>query len=127
MHLIAHLFATALIAPYAALAVGFLLIGHLAGAKGLWEVLDRLVTAFDWMIPWGVVSFVLLLAFLGLAFCFQSMRVIASASVAGLGLLSLAVLVFYRQTAVLPGELLFLLPCIAAVAISVWQVKSLGS
>jgi len=127
LRIIAHLLATALITPYVALAVAFLVVGHLAGAKGLWDLIDRLVTSLDWFIPWGVVSFVLLLASLGLAFCWSSLRMIASVSVAVLGLLSLGVIAFYHQSSLSPGELLFMLPGIAAVALCLWQTRSLPS
>ena len=120
-----HVLATLVVAPYAALAVGFLAIGRVAASKGLWEILDAVLQSFIAIMSWGIYAFAAVVVAIAATGCISATRVAASAALAALAGLSLLILLFHRTTTVDAGELLFMLPCFAALVFGIWRVRVL--
>lgn len=123
MNALLHLVATAIVAPYAALALAFLIVGRVAASKGLWAILDTVVTIASWVIPWGVLAFVLLFAAIGAMGFFAQTRLAAAAALLALGAASLGVLLFYGAGSIGIDEAVFLSPCVAAAIGCAWQLQ----
>lgn len=118
-----HVLATLVVAPYAALAVGFLAIGRVASSKGIWEILDAVLQSFIAIMSWGIYAFAAVVVAIAVTGCISASRVAASAALTALAGLSLLILLFYRATPVDAGELLFMLPCFAALAFAIWRAR----
>ena len=116
-----HVLATLVVAPYAALAVGFLAIGRVAASKGLWEILDAVLQSFIAIMSWGIYAFAAIVVAVAAMGCFDRTRTAASAVLAALAGVSLLILLFHRTTPVEAGELVFMLPCLAALAFGIWR------
>lgn len=122
MNPLLHLLATAIVVPYAALALLFLIVGRVAASKGLWDIIDTVVTIASWVIPWGVIAFVVVFASIGVMGFFEQARLAAAAALLALGAASLGVLLFYRAGSIGVDEVVFLTPAIAAALASAWQL-----
>lgn len=116
-----HVLATLLVAPYAALAVFFLAVGRVASTKGLWEILDAALLSFNAIMSWGIYTFAAVVVAVAAMGCFDRTRAAASAALAALAGVSLLILLFHRTTPVEAGELVFMLPCLAALAYGIWR------
>jgi hypothetical protein len=115
-----HLLGTVAVAPYALLAIAFLLIGQLASSKSLGALLWTLLTQFVWVIPWGALGFAAaLLLIAGLGFSVH-LRWVGYLALFLVSLASLLILVIVPGDAIDLGSLLFLAPCIAVLAASAW-------
>ena len=113
----AHILATLVVAPYVALAVGFLLLGHAISrgtAGGTGGFLLALLDIFIWMVPWGVLVLVTSLLLVGAMYFSRGTRVAASAALVGISFATLAVLVAVPTGWPDAGQIVFMLPCAAA-------------
>jgi hypothetical protein len=116
-----HVLATLVVAPYAALAVFFLEVGRVASTRGLWEILDTALLSFNAILSWGIYAFAAIVVAVAAMGCFDRTRTAASAALAALAGVSLLILLFHRTTPVAAGELVFMLPCLAALAFGIWR------
>lgn len=116
-----HVLATLVAAPYAALAVFFVAIGRVASTKGLWEILDTALLSLNAILSWGIYALAAIIAAVAAMGCFDRTRTAASAALAALAGVSLLILLFHRTTPVQAGELVFMLPCLAALAFGIWR------
>lgn len=115
---ILHALATLAVAPYAVLALGFLLVGRVVASGSIWQALDVMLTAALWLVPWGAIGFVLAtLALAGFGFAAEYRR-IASAILAAIAVATLLVLILMPAHWPGIGELLFLAPCIGVAAVA---------
>jgi len=89
-----HVLATLVVAPYAALAVGFLAVGRVAASKGLWEILDVVFQSFVALMSWGIYAFAAVILLIAATGCISAARVAASIALAALAGLSLLILLF---------------------------------
>lgn len=121
----AHLLATLVLAPYVALAVGFLLLGHAISrgtAGGTGGFLLALLDIFIWMVPWGVLVLVAVLLLVGAMYFSPGTRLAASAGLVGISLATLVVLVAVPSGWPDLGQVVFMLPCAAAGAVGAWNL-----
>lgn len=112
-----HILATLVVAPYVALAVGFLLLGHAisrgtSGRTG--GFLLALLDIFVWMVPWGVLTFVTTMLLVGAMYFSPGTRVAASGALVGISIATLVVLVAVPTGWPDAGQVVFMLPCAAA-------------
>ena len=114
--------ATLVVAPYLALATGFLLLGHAISRGTLGGFLLALLDIFLWMVPWGLLALVTLLVLVAALFFRRRTRALASAALAGIAAASLAVIVAVPAGIPDAGQLVFLLPCAAAGAVGAWNL-----
>lgn len=127
MHALLHSIGAVFVLPYVALAGMFLLVGEVARAKGVFGILDVLLTHANWFVRGGMYGLALLwLVLLGMGFIPQLQRA-GSLSLCLLAGASLVVLVTLQTSRVEFGQWLFLLPCAAVVATSAWLFVRAGS
>lgn len=121
-----HVLSTLVVAPYAALAVGFLMIGRMASQRGLWDALDALLVDLNRVLSWGVFVFALVfLAIAGLGIFDRHART-ASAALALVAAISLAILLVLGSGPMEAGQWFFLVPCIVALGVACRQVLRRG-
>jgi hypothetical protein len=115
-----HVLGTLLLVPYLIFAAGFLLLGRAISRGSLWGFFDTLLQEAVWIIPWGALAaagFILAVAALGV---FPESRRLGGACLAVLAAGSLIVLVTMASTPVGSGDVPFLAPCVAVLALGVW-------
>ena len=95
-----HVIGTLVVAPYAALALGFLAIGRLAGSSDLWDLFDRMVQAAAWFMPWGALGFVTLFIVVAGLGAVADTRAIGRRALFALSVAVLGILVLYRPSAI---------------------------
>ena len=122
MRAAAHVLATLVLAPYVALAVGFLLLGHLLSRGSLGGFVLALLDIFIWMVPWGVLALVTVLLLLGALYFSPGTRILASAGLIGTSFATLAVLVAVPTGWPDAGQLVFMVPCAAAGGVGAWNL-----
>ena len=115
-----HVLSVLLLLPYLVLAIVFVLLGQLIASGGLLAMLGALLDQFIWIVPWGLLGFVVgVLVLMGLGFGARTLWFAALAT----GLLataSLLVLLLWPGNAVDGDTLLFLLPCVVALGLGFW-------
>ena len=111
-----------MLAPYAALAVGFLLLGHAISTGSLGGFLLALLDIFLWMVPWGLLAFVLVLAGVAALGVPARWRRGGGACLALISLGALAVIVGVPSGKLDAAQVLFLVPCIAAGGFGGWEL-----
>ena len=114
-----------MLAPYVALAVGFLLLGHVISrgtSGGIGGLLLALLDIFIWMVPWGVLALVTVLLMVGGMVFSPGTRVVASAALAGISIATLAILIAVPTGWPDLGQFIFMLPCAAAGAVGAWNL-----
>ena len=115
-----HIVATIIVIPYAVLAVGFLGLRYAIGDGSVFGFFERLLEEASWLVPWGVAGLVvgfLVLAALGLV---RRLRGLGGLLLAVIALVSIVVIVGWRGSAVTTDEVVFLLPCVAALLFGGW-------
>jgi hypothetical protein len=126
MHGALHAMATAIALPYALLAVCFAMVGELARARGLSGVVDALLAHAAWFVSWGVYLIPLAsLAALSIAAAgfFSRLRRVAALSLIVLSGSSLLTIVLLHAGPLDSGHLLFLLPCVGVLLVSIWLFR----
>ena len=119
-----HVLATLLLAPYVALAILLLAFGHATSRGSLWGFLDAVLNHALWIIPWGVIGFVVaVLAIAGLGIARRT-RVFASALLCALAVVSPIVLVAVTGSRLDAERIIFLAPCIAVAIFGGWRVRA---
>ena len=116
IHSLLHFTASVLVLPYVALAGFFLLVGEAARAKGLIALLDVALFQASWIFRWGIYSIPLLWLVLVLAGFVTRFRRMGALIVCLLATGSLLILVVLQTSPMEPGQLLFLIPCLAVAA-----------
>ncbi len=124
---ILHLLATLVVAPYAVLALGFVLVGRVASTQGLWNIVDLVFGQMLGLLSWGVYLFAAVLLAVAAAGFIAPLRLVGAGALVLLAALSLAILLFWRTAPVAGGELLFMLPCAVALGFGAWQLRALLS
>lgn len=123
MHGVLHLLGTVIVIPYALLAGWFLMVGEVARARGLWGVLDAVLTQFHWMLGWGIYAIPFAfacLAVLGFIAALRRLGLLLLALIASASLLTIGLL---HSGGLGMGELLFLSPCALILAICAWLYR----
>jgi hypothetical protein len=118
-----HVLATLLLAPYVALAIILLAFGHATSRGSLWGFIDALANHALWIIPWGIIGFVVgivVVAGLGVA---RRTRVLAAALLCALAVASPIILVAVSGSRLDADAIVFLLPCIAVAIFGGWRVN----
>ena len=121
----AHILAALVVAPYVALAVGFLLLGHAISrgtAGGLGGLLLALLDIFIWMVPWGILILITGLLLVVAMYFSPGTRVAASAALVGISIATLVVLVAMPTGWPDAGQILFMLPCAAAGVVGAFNL-----
>lgn len=112
--------ATLVVLPYALLAALFLLIGEAAKTQGLLELIDVLATHANWIFQWGIYGLVVLFFALLLLAFMPRLRRMAALCLCLIAVGSVLVICTLNSTVIGPGQLLFLLPCVAAAILGAW-------
>jgi hypothetical protein len=120
MHGFLHVVATAVLAPYAALAAAFLVLGHAIAQRDLWSLVDTLLQHALWIMPWGLVGFALALVAIAVLGAVPHSRWIGAAILGALAAASLVVLVTLESGPLDAGGIVFLLPAVAVLAYAAW-------
>jgi hypothetical protein len=111
-----HVLSVLLLLPYLVLAIMFVLLGPADRQRWLWAMLDALLTQFIWIVPWGLLGFVVgVLVLIGLGFGARTLWFAALAT----GLLataSLMVLLLYPATRWTGANCCSCCPCVVALA-----------
>jgi hypothetical protein len=120
MRVALYLLATVVLLPYVLLATGFILFGHILSGGTLLSLFDALLTAALWLIPWGVlalaIAFLALLA-LGLS---DRLRWLGGLCLSAIACGCTATILLLSTTAIEPGQVLFMLPCMMIVVLGAW-------
>ena len=115
-----HVLSVLLLLPYLVLACVFLLIGRLAASTGLFGILGTLLDQFIWIVPWGLLAFVVaVLVLIGLGFGARTLW-FAGLAVGLLGTASLLVILLLPGGGIESDQWLFLLPCAIALGLGFW-------
>jgi hypothetical protein len=106
--------------PYATLAAGFLLVDHVAGRGSPVGMLDALVAAGVFFMPWGAIAmagaFGVIVA-LGITARYRWLGAACTCLVADVSIL---VLVIVTRSVTSPGQWLFMVPCFIVAGYAGW-------
>src|SRR5215468_7822461 len=119
-----HILATIVLVPYLVLALGFLLIGHVIASGSLLDALDTLLTHANWLIPWGVIGFVVGIVLLAIFGAMPSTRLAAAICLTVLGAGTMIVLIVMTSPPADVDALLFFIPCALALVAGAWIAKA---
>jgi len=119
-----HVLATIVLVPYMVLAIAFLLLGHIVSSGSILAALDALLTQAVWLVPWGIIGFVVGIVLLAIFGAMPSTRLPAAICLTILGVGAMLVLLVMTSSPVDADALLFLLPCALALAGSAWIVRA---
>ena len=126
MHAVLHVLATLLLLPYVLLAIAFLLLEQAIGDGTLSTLLATLLSQALWLIPWGVLGFLIF------AIALAALGMHPASRRLGGFLLCLVAVVCIVLIIVKPAEpvgldaLLFLSPCILVAAYGAWMAFAEG-
>lgn len=123
MHGVLHLLGTVVVIPYTLLAGWFVMIGEVAEARGLWAVLDAFLTQLNWVAGWGIYAIPLAFACLAALGFVAGLRRVGALLLSLLATASLLTIGLLHSGGLGPGELLFLAPCAAVLAVSAWLYR----
>ena len=119
-----HVVATLALVPYLVLAAAFLILGHTIGAGSPWNMLDTLLAHALWIVPWGAIGFAVVILTIAVLGTRASTRRLGAFLVALLAAGALVVLVALGSGPLDAGQVLFLVPCLAALACAAWLVHA---
>ncbi len=119
MRAVFHVLATIVVVPYVLLATGFLLLGQAINSGSILAFFDTLITQFVWIMPWGILGFVLGLLVLATLGLFPPTRWLAGLLLGLLAGSSLLIILFFDRS-LDSGKFLFLLPCLLVVLFATW-------
>jgi hypothetical protein len=115
-----HVLATLVLAPYAVLALGFLLLGNAISTGSIGGFFLRLLDFFLVLVPWGMLGLLaMFLTVAGLGMVERTRRT-GGALVAAIGAACMATIAIVPDAALEADALFFLLPCAAAAAFGAW-------
>lgn len=123
MHGVLHLLGTVIVIPYAMLAGWFAMVGEVARARGLWAILDAFLAQVNWLAGWGIYAIPLAFACLAAMGFIPRFRRLGAILLAVLSCASLLTVGLLHSGGLGPGELLFLAPCAASLALSAWLYR----
>jgi len=106
--------------PYVLLAAMFLLVREAAGTRGMPELIDVVLAHATWILQWGIYAFVALYCALVLLAFLPGLRRTGALCIFLLAAGSVLVICALHSTAIGAGEILFLLPCVAAAFLGAW-------
>jgi len=115
-----YLLCTLVLLPYLALAAWFLIIGDVIAAGSLASALTTLLSHALWLFPWGLLGIaagIIAIAALGVT---ESARWLGGLCLFALAGACLFIVIAGNPSAIGPGELLFLLPCLAILIFGGW-------
>ena len=115
-----HVLATLVAVPYLLLASAFLILGQAIGAGSMWDVLDLLLAHALWIIPWGAIGFVVVIATVAVLGAYAPTRTLGGILLAVLAAGALVVLVTLNSGPLEAGQVVFLVPCVASLACGLW-------
>ena len=127
MNAFLHTLGTVVVLPYMLLAVAFLVIGDVARTRGLFAVIDVVLFHADWIVRWGMFGSPVFLTAILVAGFLPSLQRIGSVCLSLIALGSLGVICALNSTRIGLEEVIFLLPCIAVMGVSAWQVVRKGA
>jgi hypothetical protein len=115
-----HLLCTIMLIPYLLLAAWFLILGDAIAGGSLAAFLMTLLSHALWLIPWGLLGLtagIVAVAALGMI---EAARWLGGLCLFVLATGCLFVVIVGNPAAIGPGELLFLMPCIAIGIFGGW-------
>jgi hypothetical protein len=121
---LAHLVATVVALPYALLSAAFLIVGQAARAKGLFAVLNVVLTNADRLARWGIYVIPVLYLALAVAGFAPGLRRASAVCLLALSASSLVILVTMPTSKATAGQWLFLAPCAAVIGVSAWLYRA---
>lgn len=120
MHALLHIIGTLVVLPYLLLAVAFLLIGDIARTRGLLAIIDTIANHANWILRWGLYGLpVIALAFMAFGLI-PSLQRSCAAVLFLVALGSLGIICWLHSGRLELGQIVFLLPCVAVIAMSAW-------
>ena len=120
MHSILHVLGTLVVLPYLLLAAAFLLMSDVARTRGLFEILTVVANHANWILRWGIYGLPVVMLALLVAGLIPSWQRGSAAVLFLVALGSLAVIGLLHSGKLELGHYVFLLPCVAVVAVSAW-------
>ena len=118
-----HVLATLLVAPYVALAILFLVIGHVTSRGSLWGFIDALLNHALWIVPWGIIGFAVGVIGISALGIIRETRAFAAALLCALAVAAPAVLVAISGSRLDADAILFLAPCAAVAIFGGWRLR----
>ena len=121
-----HVLATLALLPYVLLATAFVLLEQAIGDGTLSALLATLLAQVLWLVPWGLLGFLIgtaLLAALGLH---PASRWVGGLVLCVLALAAIAVVTVKPTAPVEVEDLIFLLPCLLVAVYGAWTVIAEG-
>ncbi len=120
MHSILHVLGTLVVLPYLLLAAAFLLMSDVARTRGLFEIMAVVANHANWILRWGIYGLPVVMLALLVAGLIPSWQRGSTAVLFLVALGSLAVIGLLHSGKLELGHYVFLLPCVAVVAVSAW-------
>lgn len=120
MHAILHIVGTLVVLPYLLLAAAFLLIGDIAQTRGLFAAIDTVANHANWILRWGIYGLPVLTVALLVAGVLPSFQRGSAAVLFLVALGSLGIICTLHSGRLELGQIVFLLPCVAVLAMSAW-------
>lgn len=120
MHSILHVLGTLVVLPYLLLAAAFLLISDVARTRGLLEIITVVANHANWILRWGIYGLPIVMLALLVAGLIPSWQRGSAAVLFLVALGSLGVICLLHSGRLEFGHIVFLLPCVAVIAVSAW-------
>ncbi|HEY2396142.1 MAG TPA: hypothetical protein VGH81_09230 [Rudaea sp.] len=124
MRMALYFLATLIVLPYILLSVGFVLLGQAISGGTLFAFFNALLTAALWLVPWGMLAFVLAFVVLLALGASERWRWLGAACLCFAALASLVVILYLAVSQFDLSQLLFLLPCGLVMVFGGWLALS---
>ena len=115
-----HLLCTIMLVPYLLLAAWFLILGDAIAGGSLASFFTTLLSHALWLIPWGLLGFTVGIVTVAALGMIDGVRWLGGLCLFALAGACLLIVIAGNPSAIGPGELLFLLPCLAILIFGGW-------
>jgi hypothetical protein len=121
-----HVLATIVLLPYVLLAIAFLLLEQAIGDGTLGALLKSLLAQALWLVPWGMLGFLVFAVALGVLGLHPASRWLGGLLLCVAAVASTIIVIVKPAGSVDAGGLLFLAPCVLVAAYGAWTVITEG-
>ena len=126
MRAVLHVLATIVLLPYLLLAAAFVLLEQAIGDGTLGALLKTLFVQLTWLVPWGVLGFLVLVVILVALGLHPASRWLAGLVLCLAAVASIAIVIVKPAAPLDMGGLIFLSPCMLVAAYGAWMAIDEG-
>ena len=126
MRAVLHVLATIVLLPYLLLAVAFVMLEQVIGDGTLGALLKSLLVQLTWLVPWGLLGFLMLVILLAALGLHPASRWLGGLVLCLVAVASIAVVIIKPAAPLDMDGLLFLSPCMLVAAYGAWMVVAEG-